>query len=380
MPCNLYFYISVMQVQSAQELAAVALALAPQEPAVDHAAMVRHFIYGSGACSCPRSCFDILNIDYWFFLLFLIGRDLAIELLNCVYTAYFPPRPRSERAIQLWIDAFREREKVPGAANHEKNKITLRANDFVCQALAEEEWLPFRYACLWYYNGTSPLILDRIEYDAVFEILSSLSADERSEEQRMLLGWVTGCREKSPGDNEYRLSIVPDYKTQGAPAEGCVSHCSACFKVPGRGEWWLCSPQHRGQNWMAKHRERILHKDFKLMDPGEIFSQLIGNWPASAAHEPDKNPFFPTVVNGVISKPRRYFSTSTMSPYAKEFCAEPAEFKALLQKYMGGTSSTSAPNRYDVAKIFEELHSARNKVIICFWLAQSKIVHLILKI
>lgn len=204
-----------------------------------------------------------------------------------------------------------------------------------------------------------------MEYDATHDILSLLETRTPAEDD--LLAAVSRCRDQSARENQHRLSVVPGYTRDTSSC--CRGDRKSCFIVPGRGDRCLCSPGHKGQYWMEKHENRILRKDLESIDPGDLFSQVIANWPANPVGQDNKSPFFTNLSIKGCSSSTLYFSVSRLSRHVKEFDAVPPEFKKALESMTGSQSGQSSTKLYDISMVFEELHVARTQVCLLFLLA-----------
>lgn len=118
---------------------------------------------------------------------------LAANLLECAYSMTFPSRP-SDAALELWIQAYEEREKIgrmDGSGSisqryEQMNEYHKNANKYVEEALKVQFWLPIRHACLWNYMGHLASVIFRLEYEVLRESFRAMEKEGQKLSPRFL--------------------------------------------------------------------------------------------------------------------------------------------------------------------------------------------------
>lgn len=285
------------------------------------------------------------------------GAQLAANLLRAMYSAYFTSRPNN-KALPHWMDAFDMREKIATATTQsDKDALHIQANKCLEKALQEDFWLPFRYACLWTYEGNIPVALHRLEYEALHDIFADMEATGTAltplmrEQQKKIkdirsdLSWQ--------GSNAFRLTVC---------RKGCDNNSqrhSGCCSLPGRKGVFLCCPSH----FDAVHRQKksffVLKDDVKDWDPCVSF-YAVTFWPAPDSTQKPAHPF---LQRDTSRSCRQYLFADPASVCGiKLLDAQPPMLRAKCVN-LAGSGLSCTTSFIDVARAYKELLEVRNNVI-----------------
>lgn len=296
--------------------------------------------------------------------------SITNQVLECAYTAYFHPRP-NDAALEWWTKAYLEREKVIDTLDKStQNKHHKEANRCIEEALKADFWLPFRHACLWNYQGNTPSVIFRIEYDALRDSFQSMEreghklSDNQMEIKRKIdnifneLSW-------SDGDG-FRLSIC----RSGAHAKEGAGCIAGCLKLADSTSYYCCANHFqiptnftRGQSTTWGERRDIYQLcslPLQEWDPCVSFYSVV-NWPA-----PDNirttNYDLRTIWRGGKGEKKKYFLQH--SSICSKFALFPQVFLNSNSTLFGSvTQNMNTIDKLDLGNVFKELIQVRNRFV-----------------